>query len=117
VKALLLLALVLLLALAACGGSTGTGTDERLESSLDASVDAALGDEGLGDARNVECVPAADAARFVCRADVPLGPDVFRETYRVTVDGTCWQAQAVELERLTGRDTELAVPHRLEGCF
>ena len=115
---LLLLAVALLLASAACGGA-GTGTNER-SSRLDARVDAVLDDEGFGDARNVQC--PASGQRRICTVDIPLGPDMFRETYLVVVNAatgeTCWEARQVGFERLTGREAEsLAMPHRLEGCF
>ena len=54
-----------------------------------------------------------------CTVDLPVGPDVFRDSYRVTLrQNGCWQAQQTELERLTGRDAEtLALPRRLEGVL
>ena len=117
-RGLPLLAVALVLILAGCGGGGPQTPRERLESALDARADTVLDDEGYGNARNVECLTSGLGARFTCTADIPLGPDVFRETYVVTVSGGCWQARQVEFERLTGRDADAgAVPRTLEGCF
>ena len=117
-RATTVLVIGLALLLAGCGGSD----DDAFESELDRSVSAVLDDEGLGEARNVECTAAPPTPRFICTVDIPLGLDVFRETYRVTTEPTgqttCWSARQVEFERLTGRDAdELALPHELRACF
>jgi hypothetical protein len=109
--------LVLVLGLAGCGGEVPQTPVEQLESSLDSSVDDTLDDEGYGAARNVQCTIEGGAG--TCTVDFPVGPDVFRDSYRVTLQQNgCWQARQTELERLTGRDSEaLATPRNLNGCF
>jgi hypothetical protein len=117
-RATTVLVIGLALLLAGCGGSD----DDPFESELDQSVEAVLDDEGLGEVRNVDCTAAPPTPRFTCKVDIPLGPDVFRETYEVTIEPavqvTCWSARQTKFERLTGRDAdELAVPHELRGCY
>jgi hypothetical protein len=119
--AVLVVTLALVAAGCGGGGGGGGGTRARLESALDSSADAALDHEGTGNARHVRCA-GAGPARFTCTVDIPLGPDVYRERYSVTVrpsdEATCWQARQATVERLTGRDPVTpARPHRLEGCF
>jgi hypothetical protein len=110
--------LVLALGLAGCGGGGAQSPVDRLESHLDASLSDALSDEGFGDARHVQCV-GLENGRGTCTADIPIGPDVFRDTYRVTLSPNgCWQARQTEFERLTGRSAEaLDLPRHLNGCF
>jgi predicted small lipoprotein YifL len=110
--------LVLVLGLAGCGGGGPQTLMDRLESALDASVDDVLDDEGYGAARNVQC-GEFDSSLGTCTVDFPVGQDVFRDRYSVTLVGKrCWRARQIELERLTGRDSDaLALPRHLEGCF
>ena len=98
--------LVLVLALAGCGG----GGPQTLMDVLE--------DEGYGAARNVQC-GEFDSSLGTCTVDFPVGQDVFRDRYSVTLVGKrCWRARQIELERLTGRDSDaLALPRHLEGCF
>ena len=106
-----------MLGLVACGAGGTQSSVERLESSLDSSLSDALSDEGFGDARHIQCV-GFQSGHGTCTADIPLGPDIFRDTYSVTLNPNgCWQARETGFGRLTGRDAEsVPLPRHLSGC-
>ena len=112
-----LVLLVLVLGFAGCGGGGPQSTVDRLESSFHASLSDVLGGRGV-DVRNVRCV-GFRGQLGICTADIPIGPDVFRDRYvvRLRPDG-CWQARQTAFGRLVGRDTDaLGRVRRLDGCF
>jgi hypothetical protein len=110
--------LLLVLGLVGCGGGGTQSPVDRLESSLDSSLSDALSDEGYGDARHIQCV-GFQGEHGTCTADIPLGPDIFRDTYAVTLNAKgCWQARETGFGRLTGRDADsLPLPRHLSGCL